>query len=100
LDLEDLLSGLGSTRTPSKRGQLVGRLFFGTVLTALSVVGAYQVATDDAGLAFRLAGVALFAALALFGSLGVGLGVRVRFFGCLVLASFAGLFATRIIFGA
>jgi hypothetical protein len=100
MDLDDLLSGLGPSGTPSKRVQVVARLVFGAVLAALSGVGAYHVATDEAGLPFRLAGVSMFVAVALFGVLGIGLGVRVRALGCLVLASFPVLFLTRILFGA
>lgn len=100
IDLGDLLEGLGTTRQPGPRGQRIGRLVFGLLLGALAFAGAYQVATTDAGGAFRLAGVVMFTTLGLFGVFGLALGVGVRLFGCLAVLSFVALFAVRILFGA
>lgn len=100
MDLDDLIGGIGSTRTPSKRGQWVARLVLGGILGVLGIAGAYRVATADGGAALRMSGVLMFGALAAFGLLGISCGLRVRLFGCLFLVSVAVLFATRILFGA
>jgi len=75
------------------------RAFFGLLLAGLSVAGVWKTMTYDASLHFRLAGAALFAALALFAVVNVLLLRRTRLPGCLVLLAFFALFAVRILLG-
>lgn len=100
MDFDDLFDGLGSTRPLSKGGQRIVRLVFGVVLAVLGVAGAWKVGSAEGGVAFRSAGAAMFATLALFGVLGIAFGVRVKRLGCLFLLSVALLFVVRILFGA
>jgi len=99
--LEGLLEGLGHHAIPtSRRAQSCFRIAFGLLLVGLSGAGVWKTWTYPAGLPFRLAGMALFAALALFGLLNMVLLRPVRWPGCLVLLAFVGLFAVRLLFGA
>jgi hypothetical protein len=101
MDLDDLLDGIGfgSSRPLTERKQRLVRFLFGLVLAVLCTFGAVHVFGTEGGLAFRLAGVAMFASLAAFGLFSIGFGVAVRQLGCLFVLSFVALFAVRILFG-
>ncbi|HLF55846.1 MAG TPA: hypothetical protein VI942_03270 [Thermoanaerobaculia bacterium] len=104
LDLDDVLEalfeGVGLRGLPaSKRTQGCVRVFFGTVLCGLSLVGAWKTLDYDASLHFRVAGATLFLALAAFGLLNIVFLRKWRWPGCLFVLAFFGLFAVRILFG-
>lgn len=83
----------------SKRGAQVARVLFGLLLVGLAIAGAVVVAGLPAGIAFRSAGVALFAALAAFGLFNLVLHLPWRWPGRAVLAALVLLFVVRIVFG-
>jgi hypothetical protein len=96
----DLLADVGRRALPrSRRAQGCARVFFGLLMFGLGLVGAWHTTGYDASLAFRLAGVALFLAMAAFGLFNVVLLRRWRWPGCLFVLAFVGLFVASILFG-
>jgi hypothetical protein len=103
-DLGDLLEALadaaGLRNLPvSERTRGCVRVGFGVLLAALTLTGAWQMLRYPASLHFRLAGTALFVAIAAFGIFNIVLLRRWRWPGCLVLVALAGIFAVRILLG-
>ena len=84
---------------PSKKAQAVIRALFGLLGAALSIAGMVKMFSYDAGLAFRLAAVFLFAMLACFCGFNIVLLRKWKWPGRLLLISLPLLFAVRIIFG-
>ncbi len=84
---------------PSKRSQAIIRALFGIVGMALSIAGMMKMFSYDAGLAFRLAAMFLFAMLACFCGFNVMLLRKWKWPGRLLLLSLPLIFAVRIIFG-
>ena len=105
--IDDVLAGLFGEvllgrHTRSRRAQLLGRLFFGLLGTALGVIGAIHVSRrfdDLQNGAMRWSMVAVFVFLACFFLFNVARGRAWRWPGVLFVASFVSLFATRIVFG-
>ena len=104
LDLDDLVEAIGEAvglrnLPASKRTQGCVRVGFGLLLVGLSAAGDWKTLGYPASLHFRLAGMALFVALAAFGLFNIVLLRRWRWPGCLVVLTFVGLFAVRILLG-
>ncbi len=105
--LDDLLAELFgraiSRRLPdSERAQLLVRVFFGLLGTALAVVGAVHFAGRTqlrTNTPMWLSMIAVFGFLAAFCLFNVTLGRKWRWPGVLLIASFVALFFTRIAFG-
>jgi hypothetical protein len=106
--IDDILAGIFGDvvlgrPTRSRRAQLLARVFFGLLGSGLSVVGAVHVlrqppVTSNTPLLACM--VALFVFLGCFCLFNVALARTWRWPGLLFIASFAGLFVTRIAFGA
>jgi hypothetical protein len=98
--IADMLGEAISGGEPSKRAQAVVRVLVGLVGAVLSVAGMVKIFSYDAGLAFRLAGIFMFAMLACFCALNIVLLRKWKWPGRLFLLSLPLLFAVRIVFGA
>ena len=89
--------------TPSRRVQLLFRVFFGLLGAALGILGAVHFGFYRPDLttntALRLSMVATFVFLASFFLFNVGLARPWRWPGKLFVLSFVALFVTRILFG-
>lgn len=88
--------------TPSRRTQLLVRLFFGLLGAALGILGAVHFASRPdlaSNAALRLSLVSTFVFLASFSLFNVGLGRPWKWPGRLFVLSFAAVFATRLLFG-
>jgi hypothetical protein len=87
--------------TPSRRAQLLARLFFGLIGAALGIAGAAYMTLrpDGASPPMRLALALLFLSIGAFWLLNVGLARKWRWPGVLVAASLIALIAARFIFG-
>jgi hypothetical protein len=97
---EAVLEIVGLRALPdSKRAQGCVRVFFGLLIFALGLAGAWHTIDYDASLHFRVAGIALMLSIALFGLFTVVLLRRWRWPGCLIVLAFFGLFFVRIVFG-
>jgi len=96
----DILGDFISGGEPSKKAQAVIRILFGMLGAALSVVGMVKIFSYDAGLAFRLAGIFMFAMITCFCGLNIVLLRKWKWPGRLFLLSLPLLFSVRIIFGA
>jgi hypothetical protein len=88
--------------TPSRRAQLLARLFFGLMGAALGIAGAAHMTLrpDGASPPMRFALALLFLSIGAFWLLNVGLARRWRWPGVLVAASLIALIAVRFIFGS
>lgn len=86
---------------PSRRAQLLARLFFGLLGFALGVGGAIHITTsgDTAGAHLRLAMAAFLLSFGTFWLLNVGLARRWRWPGVLTVASLISLIAARLLLG-
>lgn len=87
---------------PSRRTQLLVRLFFGLLGAALGILGAVHFGSWPdlaANTALRLSIVSTFVSLASFCLFNVGLGRPWRWPGKFFVLSFVAVFATRILFG-
>jgi hypothetical protein len=96
----DILGDAIAGSDPSKKAQALMRVLFGLVGVALSVAGMIKMFSYDAGLAFRLAAIFLFAMLACFCGFNIVLLRKWKWPGRLFLLSLPLLFAVRIVFGA
>ena len=96
----DIVGEIISGSDPSKKFQAFTRVLVGLVGVALSIAGMVKMFSYDAGLAFRLAAVFLFAMLACFCGINIALFKKWKWPGRLLLLSFPLLFVVRIIFGA
>jgi hypothetical protein len=96
----DIFGDIISGSDPSKRSQAVIRILFGLLGAVLSAAGVVKTVSYDAGLAFRLAGMFMFAMLMCFCGFNIVLLRKWKWPGCLLLLSLPLLFAVRIIFGA
>lgn len=88
--------------TPSRRAQLLFRVFFGLLGAALGILGAVHFASKPdltPNTALRFSMVSTFVFLASFFLFNVGLARPWRWPGKLFVLSFVALFATRILFG-
>ena len=84
----------------SRRAQLILRLFFGLLGGALGLTGAVHVVLEGRGtVPFRICAAAIMIFLAAFWLFNVALGHKWRWPGVLFVASFVGLFVSRILFG-
>lgn len=100
--LEALFEGFaGRERIPSKRGQIVARLFFGLLGTSLAIAGFIKFATESStsNVALQASMLSVFIFLACFCLFNVILAHPWRWPGRLLLLSFVMLFVTRILFG-
>ena len=97
--LGDILGNFFSGGEPSKKAQAVSRIIVGLLGAALTIAGMVKTFTYDAGLAFRLAGVFMFAMLACFCGFNIAFFRTWKWPGRLFLLSLPLLFAVRIIFG-
>ena len=91
-----------SRLSPSRRAQLLFRLFFGLLGATLGVIGAFHFARASdltANTAMRLSMVAVFVFLAAFFLFNVALGRKWRWPGMLFVVSFVSLFGTRLLLG-
>ena len=95
----DILGDIIAGSNPSKRSQVLVRIFFGLLGSVLSAAGMVKTYTYDAGLAFRLAGMFLFGMLLCFCVFNIVLHRKWKWPGRLFLLSLPLLFAVRIIFG-
>jgi hypothetical protein len=103
----DLLEALGEgivvgKGEPSRRAQVLFRLFFGLLGTGLAAAGGIHFSSASeltSNVAMRLSMVVLFGALGCFCLFNVALLRTWRWPGRLFLISLAALFATRILFG-
>jgi len=95
----DIFGEIFSGGDPSKRSLAVIRILFGLLGVVLSAAGLVKTFSYDAGLAFRLAGLFLFAMLACFCGFNIVLHRNWKWPGRLFLFSLPLLFAVRIIFG-
>ena len=84
---------------PSKKAQAVIRALVGLVGVALSIAGMVKMVSYDAGPAFRLTAVFLFAMLTCFCGFNIVLLRKWKWPGRMLLLSLPLLFAVRIIFG-
>jgi hypothetical protein len=97
--LGDILGDIIPGSNSSKRSQALIRMLFGLVGAVLSAAGMIKTYTYDAGPAFRLAGMFLFATLLSFCAFNIVLHRKWKWPGRLFLLSLPLLFAVRIIFG-
>jgi len=95
----DILGDIAAGSNPSKRYQGLIRIIFGLLGAVLSAAGMVKTYAYDAGLAFRLAGIFLFAMLFCFCGFNIVLHRKWKWPGRLFLLSLPLLFAVRIIFG-
>jgi hypothetical protein len=100
MDLDDLLDGIEIGGRGSERVRRVLRVAFGLLGTGLSAAGAWHMLRYDAGLPFRLAGVAFFLFFGAFWLVNVALGRRASWPWKGLVAAFALLFLVRILLGA
>jgi hypothetical protein len=84
----------------SRRAQLMARVVFGLLGTALSTIGAIRfIRSGDGSPALRACIVLLFFFLGCFSLFNVGLGRTWRWPGVLFILSFVALFVTRVVWG-
>jgi hypothetical protein len=95
----DIIGDLIFGSDPSKRSQALVRVLFGSMGVVLSAAGMVKVISYEAGLAFRLAGMFMFAMLICFCGFNIVLLTKWKWPGRLFLLSLPLLFAVRIIFG-
>ena len=95
----DILGDVLVGSDPSKRGQAIARALCGLVGVALSNAGMIQMFNYDAGLAFRLAAMFLFAMLACFCGFNIVMLRKWKWPGRLLLLSLPLIFVVRIVFG-
>jgi len=95
----DILGEVISGSDPSKKAQALIRVLFGVLGVALSIAGMVKMFSYDAGLAFRLAAIFLFAMLTCFCGFNIALFRKWKWPGRFLLLSLPLLFAVRIIFG-
>ena len=104
--VENLLEAIGEIAfgrgRSSPRAELIARLCFGLLGTALALAGAARFAfrPGPGDSATRASTVALFMCLACFSFFNVALARHWRWPGVLFVLSFGALFATRIIGGS
>ena len=88
--------------TPSRRAQLLVRMFFGLLGAGLGIAGAVHFARRPdvtSNTPMWVSMVAMFVFLASFSLFNVGLGRTWRWPGRFFLVSLGALFLTRIVFG-